>query len=120
MITDTFLNEITKYITGETTVAPGYVAFSEDAIIPDAADTSLPSELDRSSVIASRTGNSASFTSIRSSATATPTTGDFINSLGLFSSSTGGLLFAEATVPNINHTTAFDFEVEWQVTIERK
>lgn len=109
-----------KFINGESTVIPGYVAFSEDSIIPDPTDTSLPSELDRSSIAGSRIANTATFSAIRSGATATPSTGDFINSLGLLNTSSGGTLFAEATVPDILHTSDFDFEVEWQITIERK
>lgn len=120
MITDVFLQEIAKAINGESFTSPTHTAFSGSVITPDPTDTSLPTELDRSATSGSRTTNEVTFTGIRSSATATPTTGDYINTVALFSASSGGNLFIEATAPNILHTDLFDLEVEATVTIERK
>ena len=119
MITDVFLQEIAKSINGESSTVPSHMAFSNDSTTPDPTDTSLASEFDRSSITGSRVTNSITFNSIRSSATASGS-GDTINKLGLFSASSSGNLFMEATVPSILHTDDFDFEVDATITISRR
>lgn len=119
VLTDVFLDEMAKAMNGESYTVGSDVAFSNDIIVPDATDTALPSEFDRSSTTGSRTGNKVSFTAIRSGAIAS-VGGDTVNSIGLLTASSGGNLLSEATVPSIVHTQTFDLEVDWQITIERK
>lgn len=119
MITDLFLNEIAKNINGESSSAPSHCAFSSTVITPDATDTSLAQEWDRSSATGSRVSNVVTLTAIRSGAIAS-STGDAINALGLFTAASGGTLLAEATVPNILHSDTFDLETEWRITVSRK
>ena len=119
MITDIFLNNLAKAINGESFTLPAYNAFSSSVITVDATDTSLPTEYDRSSASGARINNTVTFTSVRSGAIAS-SSGDYINSMGLLSSSTVGDLHVEALVPNVLHTTSFDLEVDWAITIERK
>lgn len=119
MITDVYLQEIAKAINGEANTVVSHCAFSSTVLTPAATDTSLAHEYDRSSATGTRSTNSVTFNSLRSGATAS-STGDYINVVGLLTSSTGGNLMLEALVPSVLHTTSFDFEVDATVTIERK
>jgi hypothetical protein len=119
MITDNFLNTIAGWVNGETATIPSFVAWSSSAITPAGTDTSLPSEYTtRTSASGTRTLNATTFNSTRLSTLAT-STGDYINSLGLLTASTAGTLYAEALVPSILHTTTFDLEVDWTITVSR-
>ena len=119
VFTDTGLIELAKALNGESNTIPSHVAFSSTVITPDTADTSIPGELDRSATSGTRVTNQVTFNALRSGATAS-STGDYINTLGLFTSTSGGNLYAEALVPSVLHTTTFDLEIDWKVTIERK
>ena len=118
MIVDTFLYELAKKINGESSESPDYVAFSEDVITPDATDTSIPGILDGDAASGSRTLGVVTFNAIRSGAVAS-SSGDYINTLGLTKTSGSGTLFAEALVPSILHTTSYDLEVDWDITVSR-
>ena len=119
MITDVFLQELAKNINGESNTNASHLAYSSTAITPDATDTTLTGEfLTRVSATGSRVLTETTFNAIRSGAVAS-SSGDRINAMALFTSSSGGNLFAEALVPSILHTTAFDFEVDWKITISR-
>ena len=119
MITDTFLNRIAGWINGESGDSPSNIAFSSSVITPDGTETSLPSEYGRSSADGTRILSETTYNGLRSGAIAS-STGDYINSLGLLTASTGGDLLVEALVPSVLHTTSFDFEVDWTITVDRK
>lgn len=119
-LTDTFLNSMAGVIVGESFSIPSHVGFSSTAITINPTDTSLSGEHgDRVSVANSRTLNRVVFTGVRSGAIAS-SSGDSLNSFGLFSSSAGGNLYSEALVASLLQTSDFDVEVEWQVSVERK
>lgn len=117
MIVDTFLNRIAGWLNGETANIPSYVAWSSSVITPAGTDTSVPSEYDESAATGSRVLTVTTFNSLRTGAIAS-SAGDYINSIYLLDSSTGTLL-AEALVPSVLHTTTFDLEVDWQLTVSR-
>ena len=120
MITDTFLQNIAGLINGESTNIPTHAAFSSSVIEADATRTSLPSELDvtRPTVSKTRDTTLTTYTFLRSG-TAASSSGDFINSMGLIDSATGGFLMADAIVSSLLHTTDFDVDVSWSFEIRR-
>lgn len=119
MITDVFLTEIAKAINSESNAVPAYIAFSSSVITPDPGDTSLPSEYDRSATSNSRATNEVTYTASRSG-TSVSGSGEYINTIGLLDTSTGGNLLAEGLVPSVLHTSTYDLEVNWKVIVERK
>lgn len=119
MITDKFENNVAGLIGGEIATIPSHIIFSTSVITPNATDTALPSELDRSVATKSRITKNITFTAIRSGSVAS-TGGDIINSLGLGTAPTGGDLLGEAVVSSLLHTTAFDLQVDWLISVQRK
>lgn len=117
MIVDTFLNRIAGWMNGESANIPSYVAWSSSVITPAGTDTSVPSEYDESTASGSRILSVTTFNSLRSAVLAS-SSGDYINSIYLLGSSSGTLL-AEALVPSVLHTTTFDLEVDWALTVSR-
>jgi len=120
MITDTFLQRIAGLINGESVLVPSYAAFSSDVITASGTDTSLPSELDspRLNITNSRSNNTTTYSFTRSGALAN-SSGDYLNAMAIIDSATGGYVLSEATIPNFLHTTAFDINVNWKVSVER-
>ena len=120
VLMDNFLVEIAKFVNGESAASsPTHVAWSTDTSIPAADDTALVSELDRSAVTATRNSATITLTGQRSGGIASPG-GDYLNLAGLFTADTAGTLLSQAQIPNVLHTNAFDMEVEWVISIERK
>ncbi len=122
MLTDTFLEEVAKFLNNESATVVSHLTFSSDAITPDATDTSVSGELGtRISVSNSRSSSvpTVTFTGTRSGAVAS-SSGDFVNLAALFTASSGGNLMAEAIVPSVLHTTDFDLEVDWSITAARR
>ena len=122
MLTNNFLLDITKYLNGEVGELITHLAFSSDAITPGATDTSVSGQLgSRISISNSRSSTEpiVTFSGLRSGAVAS-SSGDYINLGALFTDASMGTLMAEAVVPSILHTSDFDFEVDWSVTIGRK
>lgn len=118
MITNNFLNEVSKAINGESYVSPGVIGFSSTTKTLSPTDTSLGGELDYGSAAGTRVTNVTTFNALRSGA-AVGVGGDRINSLGLLNTSTGTLL-AEALVPSVLHTSTYDLDVSWKIIVERK
>lgn len=121
MIMDTFLNNIAKWINGESASIISHTAYTSTVITPATTDTSVQfsGEYDRTTASGTRNLNEVSFNSVRSGAIAS-SGGDTINTVGLFNAGTGAELLAEATVPSLLHTTDFDVESDWVITIQRK
>lgn len=120
MITDTYLYNITKLMNGESSAIPSYTAFTSTVITPDSTDTSSLFADEYTRVIATgvRSLNQLTFSSLRPGTIAS-SDGDILNTMGLFNASTGGELLAEAVIPSILHTTSFDLETDWTITVER-
>lgn len=120
MITNTFLDRIAGLLNGESVLIPAYAAFSSDVITATTVMTSLPSELDdpRLSVGKTRSGTTVTYSFIRSGAVV-GSSGDYLNAMALIDSLTGGYVLSAVTVPSLLHTSAFDVEVDWKVTVRR-
>lgn len=122
MLTDNLLVDLAKYLNGESSELISHLAFSSDAITPSATDTSISGQLgSRVAVtgVRSSTEPTVTFSGLRSGAVAS-SDGDYVNLNALFTSSTGGTLMAEAIVPSVLHTTDYDLEVDWAITVARK
>ena len=120
MITDTFLNNIAGLINGESSRIPSHAAFSSSVITADATHTSLPTELDspRLNITKSRSTNTTTYSFVRTGALAS-STGDYLNAVAIIDSVTGGFILSEATVSSLLHTTSFDVEVDWKISVDR-
>jgi hypothetical protein len=120
MITDTFLQRIAGLINGESVAIPAYGAFSSTVLSADATRTSLPDELDatRLDLTKTRTGTTTTYTFLRSGSVAS-SSGDYINTMALIDSATGGYVLSDLAVPSLLHTTSFDVEVDWKVQVRR-
>ena len=120
MITDTFLQQMSKAFNSESFTVPGYVGFSSTAVTPDGTETSTTGVLDYSSTTNSRDSGTATdtlFTAVRSGTVAS-SSGDYINSLWLVESSTGDV-HSIALAPSLLHTSSYDLEASWTVSWRR-
>lgn len=120
MITNTFLQRVAGLINGESVAVPSHGAFSSSVLTADGTRTSLPDELDATRLVltGSRSGTTTTFSFLRSGATAT-STGDYINTMALIDSATGGFVMSDLAVPSLLHTTSFDVEVDWKIQVRR-
>lgn len=119
-LTDTLLNQLAGVVNEESFTAPTHVGFSSTVIIIDPTDISLSGEYgNRVAVTGTRNLNEVNFSGVRSGAVVS-SSGDAINSYGLFNSSTAGDLHSEALVTSVLQTTSFDIEVDWLVKITRR
>jgi hypothetical protein len=119
MLMDNFLYAVAGWMNGETFTIPSFGAWSSTVLTPAGTDTSLAHEYaTRSAATGARVLGDTTFTITRSSVLAS-SSGDYINSLGLLTASSGGTLYAEALVPSILHTTTYDFEVDWKISVSR-
>ena len=113
MNTDTLYSNIAGVLVGDSFNIPSHIAFSSTVVTLDPTSSTLTGEFgSRVATTPSRELNVATYSAIRSGAVAS-STGDRINSIGLFSSSTGGELYSIVLVPSLLHTTSFDFEIDW-------
>ena len=121
MIVDTFLNNMAGLINGESSTIPSHAAFSSDVLTAAATDTSLSSELDspRLSITKARSTNTTTYSFIRSSTDASAG-GDYLNAMAIIDAATGGYIMSETAISSLLHTTDFDVEVDWKITVERK
>jgi hypothetical protein len=119
MITDNFLNQLAGVMNGEAMGVPSHIGFSSTALVLNPVDSTLSGEyLTRVASTGSRVLNKTTFNALRSGAVAS-STGNIINAIGLFDASTSGDLYSEALVPSLLHTTSFDFEIDWSITVKR-
>lgn len=120
-VTDSFLNEVAESFVTGTIPVPSHVGFSNGtSIIVDPTSTSLQGEFgSRVAVTSNNTLNETTFSGIRSGAAAS-SSGDSLNSFGLFTASSSGVLCAQAIITNLLQTSDFDVEVEWVIKAERK
>lgn len=117
MINDDGLNITAALLGGSSAPIPAYTAFGSTEITPQTTDTSIPGEFDRIAFDSiGIVNNQVTYSAIRTGATAS---NEYINSVGFLTSSTGGLLFSEATVASLLHTTNFDVEVINTVEVNR-
>lgn len=121
MITNTFLQRVAGLINGESVAVPSYGAFSSSVLTADATRTSLPDELDatRLTITGTRSGATTTFSFLRSG-TAASSSGDYINTMALIDSATGGYVLSDLLVPSLLHTTSFDVEVDWKIQVLRR
>jgi len=125
MIQDRFITEVAQAISGEAFNIPNYSAVSTDlaATDVDATDTSLQGEIGTrltNSVI--RTGNSVSYSALRSGTTDIVATsgGDLIEGFGTFVGATGDSLLTQISLETpFTHTSSFDVELITTIDIAR-
>ena len=122
MINDNFLNEIAKAINSESYVVPSYITFGTSVISAAVTDTVLSGETGtRISATKTRSNNVITHNALKTGSTITSSTGTVIYSSAMFSALTSGTLMTEIPISaGITHTTAFDIEVDWYVTIDRQ
>ena len=122
MITDYFLNQISKSIAGESFVVPGYQTVGTGAVTAIATDdTSVYGEIGtRIALTGTRTGNNIEFTCTRSGAVVLDSTnGDSLTNTGVLAVATSGTLLQGVTLGTITHTTNFDIEFITNLTVNR-
>ena len=120
-LTDNLLDDMAKTLNGETYTKPSHVAWSSTAITVDPTDTTLSGEFgDRTTITSARTNNEVTFSGVRTGASVASSTGERLNSMGLFNSSASGTLHAEALVTSVLHTSDFDVELDWVIKVNRR
>ncbi|OYT26520.1 MAG: hypothetical protein B6V02_01490 [Thermoprotei archaeon ex4572_64] len=118
MINDNMINALAGALNGEGMTMPSSMAFSEDVQTLSPTATNITGILDSDDTTNSRTTNVTKFTGVRSGTSVISPTGDYLNTLGLFTSE-GGTLMATSSVANFLHTDDFDLEVDWEITVSR-
>jgi len=120
-IMDNLLNDMAKTLIGDTFTAPTHGAWSSTAITIDPTDTTLSGEFGtRSTMVGSRILNEVTFTGLRTGASVTSSTGERLNSMGLFNAASVGTLHSEALVTSVLHTSDFDVELDWIIKVNRR
>jgi hypothetical protein len=121
MINEQFLNNVAAGLNGEALVVPGYVTHGTTSITVTPTMTSLDGEQASRLLVSSlRENNLVTFTALRSGANVGDTVnGDTLFSSALFDEATEGSLLAAVTLPGLLHTTSFDIETSWDISIER-
>lgn len=115
------LNQVSKFLNGESGVIPGYLAVSTDTTLSSISTTatSLPGELaPRMQLVRSRSLNTVQYKATRSSEIASPT-GDIIRGSALFSGPSTQDMLVGALVPGLTHTTNFDMEFIFNIETRR-
>lgn len=109
-----------KLIGGTTYNIPAYMAFGSTTGTLTAADTVTSGEFDRNALTStSRTDNIAKYSCTR---TSTEANNEYINVVGLHNSSglaSSGNLVANMLVASLLHTTAFDVDIEFWISVSR-
>lgn len=119
VITDGYLKEIAKAMSGESFNYATYNAFSSTLTTENIADTSLAGEYGSRLILTTvRSDNVVTYSSTKTGAIVS-TSGEAVKGLGLLSASSGGILMTETAIPTINQTNAFDVEFITQITYTR-
>jgi hypothetical protein len=119
-VTDDFLEEVMKAVNGESYATPEYVSWSSDAITIDPTASSLTGEYgSRNGTTNVRSGTGLTLSVVKTGATV-GSAGERINSMGLFSTSTAGIIMSQALVSSLLQTSDFDVELDWVITAQRR
>lgn len=120
MINNNLLTGIAKMLAGESYTIPSYLAFGSTTGTITATDTSASGEFDRNALDSDdRTDYTIKYIGRRLSTEAGSET---INNVALVNSSTlasTGNIQANALIASLVHTTSFDVDVEFWITISR-
>ena len=120
MINNNFLEQIADAMAGSSYSIPTHLAFGSTVIVPAAGDSVLSGEFgNRYSVSKTPGSNVVTYSGIRIGADVASSSGEYLNGLALFTSSSGGLLMANEALSSILHTTAYDIAVDYEVTFSR-
>ena len=122
MITDTMLTQVAKALNNEAYTTSAYLAVTTDTdYSADPTDTTIGTEIgSRAAVSATRAGVVQSYSAIRSGANVIGSPSDILTGVGLFSASTVGDLSITVPLPSLSHTTSFDIEFNFEVTVSRR
>jgi len=122
-VTNILLKEITKAINSESYIVPAYIAVATTEVASiNTTDTVLSGEIGaRMSTANTRTDNNLVMSAIRTSASVVDTAnGDDIKTTGLFDTTSGAYLLTGVVVSGVTHTTNFDIEIEFGLTVDRR
>lgn len=119
-LNDTLLYQLAGSLNGEAYDNPSHAGFSSTAITIDPTSSSLSGEFGSRVVVSgSRTLNEVSFNGLKTGAVVS-SVGESISSFGLFNASSSGDLQAHALTASLLHTSDFDIEVDWVISVQRK
>jgi len=121
-VTDTQLNELAKALKGDAYTYPQYASVGTGSVSTiETTATAITGEIDNDiALTAARTNNQVSWTGLRSGADVLDTTnGDSITNAGALDATSGGTLHFGAIVAGVTHTTAFDLEFVYDITVNR-
>jgi hypothetical protein len=120
VVHDNQLAELAKTLNSESAVVPSHFTFSTTDLTLDPSMASFTGEIPaRVAVSGSRVNNVTTLTGIRSGAVVGSSAGETLYEAALFSASTSGTLLHMEGLPSILHTTNFDIELNWDLSIER-
>lgn len=122
MITDTQLIQLAKALNNESYTIASHLAVTTDTdFTADATSTDIGTELGgRIATTNSRINTTTSYSAVRSGAIVVEPTGDVLTGVGLFSNSSGGDLEVTIPLPSLSHTTGFDIEFDFDITVSRR
>ena len=111
---------LSKALNSESYNVPTHMAEGSTTMTIATDTTSLLGEYpNRQSTTGSRVDNVTTFNALRSGASVASSSGEAIYTFGLYDSSTGGNLQVAVLASSILHTSTFDIDVDWELTIGR-
>lgn len=119
MINNNFLEGIAKLLNNESYTLPIAIAFGSTSIVTGASDTIVSGEFSREESTSTRNTNTIKFVATRVAGDATGETlynTALVNSSTLYSSDN---IQANVCIPSILHTSDFDIDIEYWITINR-
>lgn len=120
MIIETFLEELAKAINSEGYSVPTHMAEGSSTMTINTDTSVLTGEYpSRQAVSSSRVNNITTFNALRTGASVASSSGEVVYTFGLYDSSSSGNLLTAVLASSILHTTSFDIDVDWDITIER-
>jgi hypothetical protein len=123
VLTTSFLTEVAKAINDEGSVTlPSHLAFGETTIVASPSVTSVTDEVGtRPTASSTRNGTTVTYNGIRSGTDVVDTVnGDTLAASHLMTASSGGSVQAVQSLPNIRHTTSFDVEMQFEVSVTQR
>jgi len=116
------LEQVAKALNSEAHTVSGYLAVTTDtSYAADATSTDIGTELGtRIALTNTRADNVTTYNATRSGAVVVGATGDTLTGVGLFSASTLGDLSVTVPMGSLSHTTGFDIEFDFEVTVTRR
>lgn len=120
MINDEYLIDVAKALNAESISNISHSTFGSTSMTITPTLTSIDNELStRQTITRSRTDNVVSHVSLKSGASVTSPTGEYLYTSALFTALTGGIPRIAVSLPGLLQTTGFDIEGNWSITVSR-